>query len=293
MQDGRLWIDRPDAVEAASREPVGWLREALLGLINDGFAILPGAVAPELIDAYRAEIASLLERSSGLTVSLADTSFVAEVADLNVPLSKLLDPYVFAGSALPLIFSPRLQTFLSRVFSDEVLAFQGLHFEVGSTQAIHQDTAYIAVQEPSRFAASWVALEDIEPGSGELVYYPGSHRWPLHWDAAKPYHEAHREYLDSLPVQAAEHGVEAQSFRPNKGDALIWHADLAHGGGPITQAGVTRRSLVTHYCALGDTPRYFRLPERAVKQRVGPGAAVSSRHYALGQPQALNPEGTA
>jgi len=26
------------------------------------------------------------------------------------------------------------------------------------------------------FAASWIALEDIQPGSGELEYYKGSHK---------------------------------------------------------------------------------------------------------------------
>ena len=27
--------------------------------------------------------------------------------------------------------------------------------------------------------ASWIALEDVQPGSGELMYVPGSHRFEV------------------------------------------------------------------------------------------------------------------
>lgn len=40
-----------------------------------------------------------------------------------------------------------------------------LHFEVGSTQAIHRDTAYVVVKdEPLKLVASWIALADVTPG---------------------------------------------------------------------------------------------------------------------------------
>ena len=41
-------------------------------------------------------------------------------------------------------------------------------------------------------------------------------------------------------------------------DLLIWHADLAHGGAPITKPGRSRRSLVAHFCAEADEPYYRR-----------------------------------
>jgi phytanoyl-CoA hydroxylase len=40
-----------------------------------------------------------------------------------------------------------------------------LHFEVGSTQAIHRDIAYVVVKdEPLKLVASWIALADVMPG---------------------------------------------------------------------------------------------------------------------------------
>jgi ectoine hydroxylase-related dioxygenase (phytanoyl-CoA dioxygenase family) len=37
-------------------------------------------------------------------------------------------------------------------------------------------------------------------------------------------------------------------MQAQKGDVLIWSADLALGGSKNPRAGVTRRSLVSHYC---------------------------------------------
>lgn len=47
---------------------------------------------------------------------------------------------------------------------------------------------------------------------------------------------------------SARMGLEQKTFRPRKGDVLIWSADLVHGGSPVTDPSLTRKSLVGHYC---------------------------------------------
>jgi len=46
------------------------------------------------------------------------------------------------------------------------------------------------------------------------------------------------------------------SFRAKKGDVLLWHAGLAHGGAPISEPTASRLSLVGHYCPRGVRPLY-------------------------------------
>jgi ectoine hydroxylase-related dioxygenase (phytanoyl-CoA dioxygenase family) len=113
---------------------------------------------------------------------------------------------------------------------------------------------------PLHFAASWIALEDVVEGGGELVYLAGSHRLPdhLHGGAYKSLWEAERmthrtdmkpqteHYEMELPLRAAAAGMPEEKFLARNG-VLIWHADLAHGGRPISMHNI-RRSLVTHYC---------------------------------------------
>ena len=68
--------------------------------------------------------------------------------------------------------------FLSLVFQARVLAFQQLLFQVTNGHQWHQDTAYVVVNTPTLLVATWIALQDIEEGSGELAYYDRSHRLP-------------------------------------------------------------------------------------------------------------------
>ena len=54
-------------------------------------------------------------------------------------------------------------------------------------------------------------------------------------------------HVQSLEARAQAAGLAKLPFAARKGDVLVWHADLAHGGNPVS-ADVTRKSIVTHYC---------------------------------------------
>jgi hypothetical protein len=287
-----LWIDKPTAGDILDKllsdpstvEVGGYLRH----FHEFGYCIIPGAVSPQVIDTYRSECEEL--RAAGkLKISLGLEILPAKDADILIPLTKILDTHIFSHSAQAIAFAPPLLDFLELLFSEPPLAFQNLHFETGSTQAVHNDTAYVVLNEPKSLAASWVALEDIEPGTGELIYYPGSHRFGeflyqdhrKNWSVDDDGHEIHDHHLHWLHEQAKERGIPLQTFRPKKGDALFWHADLAHGGGPITKPASTRRSLVTHYCPARCTPHYFRFidVERQIKRKTASGGYMSSFYY--------------
>ena len=88
----------------------------------------------------------------------------------------------------------------------------------GIGQPIHKDTAYVVVSSPMEFAASWIALEDIQPNSGALEYYEGSHRGEEYLFDGKhksmPEGYSEQRYLDSLHEQAREMGLARKQFFP-------------------------------------------------------------------------------
>jgi hypothetical protein len=47
-------------------------------------------------------------------------------------------------------------------------------------------------------------------------------------------------------------GLPQQSFCARKGDVFIWHANFLHGGGPIGNRALTRKSCVFHYFSESD-----------------------------------------
>lgn len=275
---GGLWTDLSHAkMLADGKLRLGAITERehadLMAWIDDGYVVLPGAVDVKLIDTLSAEIehvwrhghpnawVSVVENNVGYTRPL-------DPADLFKPDNyvKLLDIYEFLEPARQVIFSPRILRFLEIVFERPVLAQQGLSFYRGSKQPIHRDTAFVKVSSPMELVASWVALEDVHPGSGELEYYKGSHTWPeflfegkYKWWRSGEVEEFHRHLADC----AAQRGVEPTRFLAKKGDALIWSADLGHGGSPYTDDRRTRRSLVTHYCPANTYPMYFHYGEHS------------------------------
>ena len=298
---GGLWTDRRDALaeldrRAAAHPEVAALRDKLAFFIDNGYVILEGAVDPAAIDAYKSDLLTAAQTNSTPLVASVpvhgpqdkDVVPLAQ-ADLDAPLTKVLDTYVHLPSALKLSFADPIELFLKIVFDDGLLAFQGLHFERGSTQAVHQDTAYVVLEKPMHLCASWIALEDVQPGSGELMYYEGSHRLPdwlysgayKHYNHERDKHEEHMAHLKALVDRSEEQGLKLKTFLPKKGDALIWSADLAHGGSQIGDHSLTRRSLVTHYTDASTKPYYFRfLPaERQKTVEVKPGCAYTTMYY--------------
>ena len=132
-------------------------------------------------------------------------------------------------------------------------------------------------------------LEDIRPGSGELMYFAGSHRLPeylfggkyKHWNVKRDGDEQHAEWRELMYTNAERMSLEQTTFLPKKGDVLIWSADLAHGGSRVTDPSLTRKSLVGHYCPSRVEPLYFRLqPDRRGKQSFD-GCLYASQYYSV------------
>lgn len=143
---------------------------------------------------------------------------------------------------------------LSKLYGRNAFPFQTLNFPVGTQQDPHSDSVHFS-SLPERFMCGvWLAMEDIGAGAGPLFYYPASHRWPIMTNAMigrrgygsdlksaqDPYGTAWRALCDF-------HGAQEEIFLAKKGQALIWCANLLHGGSPQHDPRVTRWSQVTHY----------------------------------------------
>jgi hypothetical protein len=65
------------------------------------------------------------------------------------------------------------------------------------------------------------------------------------WQSEEEY--AQTPYHDAWNALVAEHEPPLETFLARKGQALIWCANLLHGGSPQTDPTKTRWSQVTHY----------------------------------------------
>jgi ectoine hydroxylase-related dioxygenase (phytanoyl-CoA dioxygenase family) len=294
---GGLWTDRRDAAAGIDRRlEEGAITadeaERLRHWIAHGYVILEQGVDPAVCDRLRADLDGAFADGDErlLMHSPAQEDYEPLRAGIDSERARVVDVYAFYESARDALFSGPIARFLETIFEDPPLLFQSLTFEKGSQQQMHQDTMFVITSSPLEFAASWIALEDIQPGSGELMYLDGSHRVPeylfsgkyKHWNAKRDGPEGEREWRSQLQGNAERMGLQERTFLPKKGDVLIWSADLAHGGSPATDPSLTRKSLVGHYCPDRVDPFYFKLrPDRRGKVGVD-GGRYSSYHYRVG-----------
>lgn len=168
--------------------------------------------------------------------------------------NRIQDAWAFDEDVKALADNPAILELLSKLYGRRAFPFQTLNFPVGTQQHPHTDSVHFSSQ-PERFMCGvWVALEDIAAEAGPLLYYRGSHRWPVlnnamigrrGWGADRESAQAPFEAVWRAQVDA--HHLKPTTFLARKGQALIWAANLLHGGSLQTDPTRTRWSQVTHY----------------------------------------------
>ena len=163
----------------------------------------------------------------------------------------------------------RLTDLLSFILDKEVVPFQTINFVRGSNQRAHSDSIHMTTYPLGYLIAVWIALEDTNPDNGPLFYYPGSHRLPYLLNSDFNEGETslllgnkdYVDYEDRIEEQIKQQSLQPEVFLAKKGDILIWHANLIHGGMPVKDHSLTRLSMVIHYYAK-DVIKYHEITER-------------------------------
>ncbi|HEV2641581.1 MAG TPA: phytanoyl-CoA dioxygenase family protein [Candidatus Elarobacter sp.] len=252
------WLDRPDAMAAIEAQRLrGAIRATEAAFARawarDGFVVIPAFVDEGRIDAaWDAYERALAERR---VVPDAEPT----AAD---PLpGRTLNPHTAVPEIDRLLNDPALVEIVSVMLGADALPFQTIVGHKASEQREHSDAIHMTTYPLGYLAASWLALEDIAPESGPLVYYPGSHRLPYVFSedveisdddfrnaGYGPYAQRYEPRITQL---IAEHALQPRYFAPRKGDLLLWHGNLIHGGAPRARIGTSRRALVCHFFARG------------------------------------------
>ncbi len=211
---------------------------------RDGVIYLQNIVPPELISAYRT---------------------------IRDPLGPLgwshPTPYFEHPEVRDLCLFPELMQVLDSLIEDPLGLHLNLTKYVSTERHWHQDTYLNPENVKDRYAAVWIALEDIHPDSGPFQYVAGSHTWPRMSREAL-FSVAPKELLDphlwptltqDLVGQACRQEIvrregKVTTYLPRKGDCLIWHPRLMHRGSVPNVPGTPRHSLIAHYSAINVRP---------------------------------------
>jgi hypothetical protein len=167
--------------------------------------------------------------------------------------TRVQDAWFRSRAVRALACDEKVRRLLKAAYGRDPVPFQTLNFRTGSQQSLHADTIHFH-SVPERFMCGvWIALEDVAPGSGPLVYHPGSHRLPVMTmrdagvNSPRPSPDDYEpHFVPRYAERIAASGLPQARALIKKGWAFVWAANLAHGGSPIETPGSTRRSLVVH-----------------------------------------------
>lgn len=234
------------------------LKPELLSWSENGYVILNKFFSEQEVDSFNKEVESLIENKK-VKFKNGDRIMFA------IHHSK-----TFRASGN----NKKLLQVLNVLLGKKVELFQSINFLTGSQQRTHSDSIHMTTFPYGNIIAVWVALEDISSDCGPLHYYPGSHKIPYvfnrdYSNVGSKYklgEKTYTDYEDHIESVVKTHKLKKKIFLAKKGDLLIWHANLLHGGEKVIDENSTRKSMVFHYYA-NDSICFHEITQRPTLKR--------------------------
>lgn len=226
---------------------------------NSGMIHLPNAIPQELCDRAVLEYADFEAfRSKKNCVIFDENQRNYRVANLHLRSEALLE----------IGLTELCHEYAKRFFGAQSTIYTSLFFKHGSQQSPHIDTPFFWTRPFNLFVGVWVALEDVREDAGPLIYYPGSHLlFNSEQSLREVFIEAERDVQKMFGLMQAriEQTCKPEYATIRKGDVVIWHPGLMHGGSLAKNQELTRQSAVFHFAPLGVNVRDHRVfPENFV-----------------------------
>lgn len=219
-------------------------------LKENGYAVVRDAVDPAMCERALASINALKARHEGIVEKNADEfGHLYRVVNLHRAVDDLADTFAQNEAGLAIC---------DAFFGAPTSLYTTLYYERGSEQALHRDTPYFCTKPAGRYLGVWLALDDVDSGNGPLKVVPKSHLLPpidvraLRKEIFGDQHvpsismEGWNGYQAAVQAQCDLRGMEAQEVHVKRGDVIIWHPEMFHGGCPHLVKERSRRSLVMH-----------------------------------------------
>ncbi len=262
------------------------LEEKLNFWKKNGYVVLEQIIPHELIDLYWADVMELVNNPSKFKTfvqidkdeykpNLLRHAHEWTTEQILGKMVKINDIHNQSLAAKKLFLYKDIIAFLDAIFQKPIVGMQSLSFLYGSQQPTHADYPWVTAKIPSNLAAAWIPVEDVHINSGPLYYFAGSHQKVKKFDFGNGIYYS-GQYSTKTPLDYANYlnnaceklGLEKQTLLIKKGDILIWHSALVHGGSIINDHNQTRKSFVCHYSTVDGLPFHRAAPMEEPKKFV-------------------------
>jgi ectoine hydroxylase-related dioxygenase (phytanoyl-CoA dioxygenase family) len=255
------------AAHTGAFDPAAWRARFL----DDGFAVMPGAIAGERLRALRERTDRLTDAAAIPETARALIDLEPELLDGRPAVQRVRKPYEADPFFMDLARAPELLALVRPLLGEDVRLHHGkINVKaprVGSPLEWHQDWAFIPHTNSSLAIVS-ILIDDCGPQSGPVQFLPGSHTGPLH-----PHHH------DGVFVGAISPSTldmhDARSVIGAAGTVAVHHPMTVHGSGFNLGTG-PRRVLFFEYAAADAWPLFYGVEWHEFNRRMVCGQATDA-----------------
>jgi phytanoyl-CoA hydroxylase len=270
----KMWIDDPLRFERILSETDDvFLKQCATKFASDGYVLLESVLDDSTIESAKSAYREWCAVADQGRLNVRSDGRPPRIVNLHGSRPELAQ--VITRSSLVLKVSDFLFGYRTSVYTS-------LTFMVGTEQPIHRDTPVFRTQPEEFYFGIWFALEDADEENGALIAVRGGHREgrvdPFDFAEARPELLQRQQpsgdplwpaYQQAVYEKCMSEGKKTMMIPAKKGDAVIWHPQLPHGGGPIKDSTRSRMSIVFHVVPEG-VPVYqadvFFMRERVAKR---------------------------
>lgn len=218
-------------------------------LNEDGYTIIRNGFSTELAD----KIVNEFEEWA----SIPENKFV------TCQRKRVTNFHIYSKNTLELVTNDKVHNIISKFLNGEHVVYTSLFFREGTSQEYHRDTPHFYTNPIDKYCGVWYALEDINPESGPLKYFKKSHLiddpnghiiYNKNKDVNNSYPKnnlnsiiEYNQIIEKMCIDNNLTEFNHTNFEViKKGDIIIWHPRLLHGGSDVINPTLTRYSMVTH-----------------------------------------------
>lgn len=169
---------------------------------------------------------------------------------------RIVEAWKYSRNVAKLANNKKLKKILEFLYKSKALPFSTINFIAGTEQPFHSDYIHFGSIPHKYLVGAWVALEKTNKFNGPLRVVPASHKFPLidyqDLNRKKPSsileleknYRVYEKYIKNL-IKVKK--LKFKELYLKKGQAILWAANLLHGGSKVKNKKLTRKSQVIHF----------------------------------------------
>lgn len=241
------WVESPFFYQILKSKKNRILKKYAIDLHEKGYCILDLNLSDKIIN----DVNNDIEKS----INSGDFRKNPKIYHYN-KYPRIVEAWKFSKNVAKIANNSLLKKLLNFLYESKPLPFSTINFICGSEQPLHSDYIHFGSMPHKYLVGAWVALENVNKNNGPLTVVPGSHKLSLidyqdikrekatNLNELEKNYRVYEKYIKNLIKYKK---LKTKELYIKKGQAIIWAANLLHGGAKMKNYKLTRKSQVIHF----------------------------------------------